>query len=105
MRTSQTRQSNNELDDGVAHGWPGWLRRRSVDSFFSRGRSRRYKLDTCIERPSCGRNRLDWQRRWKEYLLRSAAMAEGRRRARGQCSACAGCQPRRRPQHRSSSRI
>ena len=35
MRTSQTRQSNNELDDGVAHGWPGWLRRRSVDSFFS----------------------------------------------------------------------
>jgi hypothetical protein len=28
------RQSNDELDDGVAHGWQAWLRWWSVDSFF-----------------------------------------------------------------------
>src|SRR5262245_47761849 len=28
-------RSKNEIDDGVAYGRQGWLRRRSVDSFFS----------------------------------------------------------------------
>jgi hypothetical protein len=26
--------SKNEIDDGLAHRWQAWLRRRSVDSFF-----------------------------------------------------------------------
>src|SRR6266516_2661126 len=28
------KRPNDEVDDSVAHGWQGWLRRRSVDSFF-----------------------------------------------------------------------
>src|SRR6476646_2774971 len=28
-------RSKYEIDDGVAHRWQAWLRRRSVDSFFS----------------------------------------------------------------------
>ena len=34
IRTSPIRQSSDESDDGVAHGWQGWLRWRSIDSFF-----------------------------------------------------------------------
>jgi hypothetical protein len=34
MRATLRWQSNDELDDGVTHGWQAWLRRRSVDSFF-----------------------------------------------------------------------
>jgi len=33
VRASLRRQSNDELDDGVAHGWQAWLRWRPVDSF------------------------------------------------------------------------
>ena len=29
------KRPNYEVDDGVAHGWQAWLRRWSVDSFFS----------------------------------------------------------------------
>lgn len=29
-----TLQSSGESVDGVAHGWPSWLRRRPIDSFF-----------------------------------------------------------------------
>src|SRR5665648_124583 len=34
VRASLRRQSNDELDDGVAYGWQAWLRWRPVDSFF-----------------------------------------------------------------------
>jgi hypothetical protein len=34
MRASLRRQSSEEFEDGVAHGWQGRLRRRPVDSFF-----------------------------------------------------------------------
>jgi len=34
VRATLKRQSSDELDDGVTNGWQGWLRQRSVDSFF-----------------------------------------------------------------------
>src|SRR6476660_6837442 len=35
VRTPLRRPPNDEIDDGVTYGGHGWLRRRSVDSFFS----------------------------------------------------------------------
>jgi hypothetical protein len=40
VRTPLRRRPKDEIDDGVTYGGQGWLRRRSVDSFFSAPRVR-----------------------------------------------------------------
>ena len=34
VRASLWRQSSDEFEDGLAHGWQSWLGRRPIDSFF-----------------------------------------------------------------------
>src|SRR5689334_20747284 len=40
IRALLRRRPKDEIDDGVTYGWHGWLRRGTVDSFFSAPRVR-----------------------------------------------------------------